>query len=78
MESDSMRFKLNSLLILLTAACFLLTALMTLVHAGPDHHYEIGISLLGSIVAAVILFLLLASDVSQTPCGKSEQKTPVE
>jgi O-antigen/teichoic acid export membrane protein len=57
-----MRFKLTSLLILLTAACFLLTAIVTLIHAGPDHHYEIGISVLGSIVAAVFLILLLASD----------------
>jgi O-antigen/teichoic acid export membrane protein len=57
-----MRFKLTSLLILLTAACFLLTAIVTLIHAGPDHHYEIGISVLGSIVAAVFLVLLLASD----------------
>jgi ABC-type enterochelin transport system permease subunit len=57
-----MRFKLSSLLILLTAACFLLTAIVTLIHAGPDHHYEIGISLLGSIIAAVFLVLLLASD----------------
>ena len=30
-----MRFKLTSLLILLTAACFLLTAIVTLIHAGP-------------------------------------------
>jgi O-antigen/teichoic acid export membrane protein len=57
-----MRFKLTSLLILLTAACFLLTAIVTLIHAGPDHHYEIGISLLGSIIAAVFLVLLLVSD----------------
>jgi O-antigen/teichoic acid export membrane protein len=57
-----MRFKLTSLLILLTAACFLLTAIVTLIHAGPDHHYEIGISVLGSFVAAVFLVLLLASD----------------
>ena len=57
-----MHFKLNSLLILLTAACFLLTALMTLLHAGPDHHYEIGISLLGSIVAAIILVTFIVAD----------------
>ena len=61
-----MRFKLTSLLILLTAACFLLTAIVTLIHAGPDHHYEIGISLLGSIIAVVVLVLLLASDEKRT------------
>lgn len=57
-----MRFKLTSLLIILTAACFLLTAIVTLIHAGPDHRYEITISLLGSFIAVVVLVLLLASD----------------
>jgi hypothetical protein len=72
MESDSMRFKLNSLLILLTAACFLLTALMTLLHAGPDHHYEIGISLLGSIGAAGMLVWLLVAEEKQARIARFE------
>jgi Na+/melibiose symporter-like transporter len=68
-----MRFKLNSLLILFTAACFLLTALMTLLHAGPDHHYEIGISLLGSIFAATLLVSLVV--VEERIARKANHRT---
>jgi hypothetical protein len=54
-----MRFKLSSLLLLLTAAGFLLAAYLPLVRAAPDHLYEICIAFVGSIVAASLLVSLM-------------------
>jgi hypothetical protein len=57
-----MRFKLLSLLLLFSAACLLLTAFVTLLHAGPNNHYEIAVALLGSVTGAIVLVLLIIAE----------------
>ena len=57
-----MRFKLSTLLLLLTAAGFLLAAYLPLIRAAPDHLYEICIAFIGSIIAAALLVLLLVAE----------------
>jgi hypothetical protein len=57
-----MRFKLSTLLLLLTAAGFLLAAYLPLIRAAPDHLYEICIAFIGSIIAAALLMLLLVAE----------------
>jgi hypothetical protein len=73
-----MRFKLSALLLLLTAAGFLLAAYLPLVRAAPDHLYEICIAFVGSIVAATLLVLLLASDEQVTHRTDTERRDMIE
>jgi hypothetical protein len=57
-----MRFRLQSLLLLLTAVAFLLAAYMPLARAAQDDLFEIAIAFAGSIVAAVLLVATIVAE----------------
>jgi hypothetical protein len=57
-----MRFKLSSLLLLLTAAGFLLAAFLPVIRSAHDHLYEIVIAFLGAVVAVILLVWLLVAE----------------
>ena len=57
-----MRFKLSSLLLLLSAAGFLLAAFLPLLRTAHDHLYEIVIAFLGAVVAVILLVWLLVAE----------------
>jgi hypothetical protein len=57
-----MRFKLSSLLLLLSAAGFLLAAFLPVIRSAHDHLYEIVIAFIGAVVAVILLVWLLVAE----------------
>jgi hypothetical protein len=67
-----MRFKLSSLLLLITAAGFLLAAFLPVIRTAHDHLFEIVIAFLGAVVAVVLLVWLLVAE--EQPVASHDQK----